>query len=94
MRKTYMLALLTVILLSVLASTPAMALCYISCPDGSECTARHCCCIGESAYCGNTLGPCGDLAAAPSEYDVLQARYAAIFSATAPTAPETTSESR
>ena len=45
MRKTYTLALLTVILLSVLASTPAIALCYIDCGNGEECTGRYCCCL-------------------------------------------------
>lgn len=98
MRKTYTLALLTVILLSVLASTPAIALCYIDCGGGEECTGRYCCCIfdefGTTAYCGNTVGPCGNSAAIPTEHDALQASYAAIFSATTPTEPQTTCESR
>jgi hypothetical protein len=85
-RKTHMLSVLTAILLSVLAATPAMAACRINCGNGEECTGFPiCCCVfdefGVSAYCGPVAGnPCGRSAAASAEKNDLQASYAAIFS--------------
>jgi hypothetical protein len=100
MRKTYPLALLTVLLLAFLTSAPAMAACSIDCGNGEECTGIPiCCCVSDEfgtwAYCGRVAGnPCYGAAAISTKDDSLQASYAAIFSAASPEAPGATSSSK
>lgn len=90
------LALLAAILLSLVASSPAMALCYAECPSGDSCTGRPvCCCVdGIWAYCGPIAGnPC--FAAASTQQSeqeaALKASYDAIFAAAPSSSPEAVS---
>ena len=88
MRPRLSLVLLVAVLLSVLASSQAMAICYIECPDGSSCsTYGACCCLYGTAYCGPLAGnPCdGLIVNRASDSDAkLQASYAAIFAPATP----------
>jgi hypothetical protein len=84
MRTRLSFVLLAAVLLTVLASSQAMALCYAECPSGSYCTGIPvCCCVDDLwPYFGPIAGnPCGvRLASANSEQNTsLDASYAAIF---------------
>ena len=91
MRKTPRLSLilLAAVLLSSLASSQALALCYAECPNGDSCTGRPvCCCVDDIwAYCGPiAFNPCSGptMARATGQNATLQASYAAIFTPAAP----------
>ncbi|MES1241561.1 MAG: hypothetical protein ABUT39_08070 [Acidobacteriota bacterium] len=90
MRTRLSLVLLAAVLVSVLASSQALALCYAECPNGSYCTGIPvCCCVNDLwPYCGPVAGnPCfGSSAARSADQEAaVQSSYAAIF-APAPTA--------
>lgn len=87
MRTRLSLVLLVAVLLSVLASSQAMAACQAFCPNGDECSGIPiCCCFWDgydwAAYCGRVQGnPCYSAVAnsADGQNATLQASYAAIF---------------
>jgi hypothetical protein len=82
--------LFAALLLSILTSSPAMALCYAECPDGSWCSGWSvCCCLDDMfPYCGPIKNnPC--LAATTTSQDAdLQASYNAIFATAPSSSPE------